>query len=444
MLVMTWWIGPHDYGLFVAAIGLVAFLSTLARAGVDTYLVRREAAPDERVYDIASTLILCISIGLALAGAAVTPLLIRWYGSGEFVAPYLVSLLNIPITGLVGVPIAKLERELNFRRVAGIELGGQCLGLLVATILAWSGGRVWAPVAGQLTWQFFTLIAACVSTQLVPRLRFNASPAREMLTFGVGITASLRTWQLRTLANPLLVGRFAGAEAVAFVALAIRIAEALGTFRLAAGRMAFAGLARLHDRSAEFRSALQGALYLQVITLGPLLCAFGLLGPLLFRHIIGARWMPSLTVYPFIAAGVLVNSVYNLQASALFVLGRQWAVMRSYIAHVVLLGGGTWLLLPRLGVVGYGWAELLACIPYFLIHKGLAEIAAISYGQIRSWLIAFLSLLLVPLMPRGWFTLTYLAILGSAALLRFGGALLLSKHLAPSRRDSFSCPQEGP
>ena len=60
-----------------------------------------------------------------------------------------------------------------------------------------------------------------------------------MLTFGIGIT-SQRTWQLRTLINPLLVARFAGAEAVAFVALAIRIAEALGTLRLAAGRMAIA------------------------------------------------------------------------------------------------------------------------------------------------------------------------------------------------------------
>ena len=179
-----------------------------------------------------------------------------------------------------------------------------------------------------------------------------------MLSFGIGITASQRAWQLRTLVNPLLVGRFAGAEDVAFVALAIRIAEALGTFRLAAGRMAIAALARLQDRPERFRTALEQAVYLQVMTLGPLLCAFGLLGPFVVKHVIGARWMPSLTVFPFVAAGVLVNSVYNLQASALFVTGQQWTVMRSYVVHVALLGTGTWLLLPRFGIAGYGWAEL--------------------------------------------------------------------------------------
>lgn len=396
MLVMTWWIGPHAYGLFVTAIGLVAFLSTIARGGVDTYLVRSETAPDACMYNTAGTLILGVSIGLGLAATAVTPLLIRWYGSREFVAPYLVLLLTIPVTALTGVPMAKLERELNFRSIAGIELAGQSLGLLVAIALAWARTGVWAPVGGLIAWQTFTLFAAGASAALVPRLQWNSAQARRMLSFGIGMTASLRTWQLRTLVNPLLVGRFAGAEGVAFVALALRIAESLGTFRLAAGRMAIAALARLQNRREEFRQMLEQALYFQVITLGPLLCAFALLGPFMLRHVIGMRWMPSLAVYPFIAAGVLVNSVYNLQASALFVVGRQWIVMRSYSAHVALLGAGTLFLLPRFGIAGYGWAELLACCAYFLIHAGLAGTIKISYRKLVPWVVTCFTFLFLP------------------------------------------------
>jgi len=416
MLVMTRWIGPHSYGLFVTAIGLAAFLSTLARAGLDTYLVRRESAPDERIYDIASTLIFCISIAVTLAGAALAPLLIRWYGSREFFLPYLVLLFTVPLTGLTGVPMAKLERELDFRRVAGIELGGQSLGLLLATILAWSGRGVWAPVAGQIAWQIFVLVTALFFARLLPRPRFEARQAREMITFGIGITASLRTWQLRTLVNPLLVGRFAGAEGVAFVALAIRIAEALGTFRLAAGRMAVAALARLQSRPETFRAALERALYLQVIALGPLLCAFGLLGPFVVKQVIGTRWAPSLAVFPFVAAGVLVNSVYNLQASALFVTGRQWTVMRSYALHVTLLGMGALLLLPRFGIVGYGWAELLACPAYFLIHLQLARRVQIRYHKVGPWLAVFVTLLFIPVMMHSWLTGTLLVLSGYAGL----------------------------
>ncbi len=396
MLIMTRWIGPHAYGLFVTAIGMVAFLATLARGGIDTYLVRREEVPDRHVYSVAATLIVSIALGLALAGGLVTPVLVQWFKSREFVLPYLVLLLTVPLTALTGVFIAALERKLDFGSVAGIELGGQVLGFLVSAALAWSRRGVWAPVAGQMVWQIYVLTAAGLSARLLVRPQIDRAQMREMLSYGVGLTASLRTWQLRTLVNPLIVGRFCGTEAVAFVALALRVAEALGTVRLAAGRMAIAALSRLQSQREQFRKTLEYALYLQVVSLGPLLAGFALCGPFLVRHVMGARWMPALAVYPFVAAGVLINSVYNLQASALFVMGRQWLVMRSYTAHVLLLGAGTVMLVPRMGITGYGWAELLACGAYIPLHSGLTPRAAISYRRLAPWVVAFLAILFVP------------------------------------------------
>jgi O-antigen/teichoic acid export membrane protein len=395
MLVMTWWIGPHAYGLFVTAIGMVTFLAALARGGVDTYLVRSEVPPDSRMYGTAVTLILSASAALGMIGAAPTPLLTRWFGNGQFVDPYLVLLLTVPVAGLTGVPMAKLERALDFRSIAAIELAGQAAGLLVSALLAWWRAGVWAPVMGQIAGQTLTLVSACLSASAAICLRFDRRQAREMLSFGMGLTASLRTWQLRTLVNPLLVGRFAGAEAVAFVALALRIAEALGTIRLAAGRMTIAALGRLQGRQEQFRKTLERALYLQVITLGPLLCGFALLGPFVLPRVAGARWMPSLAIYPFVAAGVLVNSVYNLQASALFVIGKQWIVMQSYTAHVALLALTTLALLPRFGILGYGWAEVMACSSYFAIHAGLRRSVSISYRQLVPSLAIFMPCLFV-------------------------------------------------
>jgi O-antigen/teichoic acid export membrane protein len=150
MLVMTWWIGPHAYGVFVTAISIVALFAALARSGIDTYLVRREEAPDELVYGTAATLLAAISLVLAAIAAAGTPLLIHWYASREFAGPYFVLLLTIPVAALTGVPMAKLERELNFRSVAAIELSGQSLGLVVSGFLGWFRAGVWAPVAGQI------------------------------------------------------------------------------------------------------------------------------------------------------------------------------------------------------------------------------------------------------------------------------------------------------
>lgn len=397
MLVLTWWIGPHAYGVFVTAIGVVAFLSSVARAGVDTYLVRCEPPPSKRTLNVAWTLVLLVSTVLVLMALAAAPLLLRWWGAREFLGPYLALLLCIPLTGLAGVPTAKLERALSFGPLATLELAGQLLGLFLSFLLALRGCGVWAPVGGQIIWQGFLLIATLARARTVPALQFDRHEAWAMLRYGLGLTASLRTWQLRTLVNPLLVVRIAGAEGVAYVAFAIRIAEALGSVRLAAGRLAIASLARLQDYREHFRAALEHALFLQVVTLGPLLCVFAVLGRPLLLRLVGVRWLPSLQVYPFVAAGVLVNSVYNLQASALFVLGRPWLVMRSYLAHTALLACGSAVLLPRFGIAGYGWAELLACAAYAVIQVGLGRVAAISYRRLFPIATAFLLLLFAPL-----------------------------------------------
>jgi len=54
--------------------------------------------------------------------------------------------------------------------------------------------------------------------------------------------------------------------------------------------------------------------------------------------------MASLLVSPSLLAGVLVNSVFNLQAPALFVVGRHWTVFELIFRSCGLLGCGTILL----------------------------------------------------------------------------------------------------
>src|SRR5581483_922340 len=117
--------------------------------------------PSPRTFQVAGTLTAAVSLMLVAGGVMISPFLTSLLQSREFLLPYLALLWCIPAAGLTGIPTAKLERELNFRRVAAIELWGQFVGLLVSATLAWRGAGVWAPVAGQLSWQWSLLLGAC-------------------------------------------------------------------------------------------------------------------------------------------------------------------------------------------------------------------------------------------------------------------------------------------
>lgn len=404
VFVLTWWIGPRAYGAFITAVGITTFLSSVARAGLDTCLVRAEQTPTQKDYNTAHTLILAISILLCCLGGLALPLLMGWLPDQTFALPYLVLLLTVPLIGLAGPPMAKLERSLQFQHVAKIEFGGQLVAFAVSAGLAWRGLGVWAPVAGHISWQLFVLCAAIQVSDWSPRLSTDVARARRMIVVGLGFSSSVRVWQLRKLVNPLIVGRILGTEAVAFVGLAARAIEVLSIVRAAVERVAVAALARLRENPKECQQLMQKGARLDVLVLGPTVLLMTTLGPVLLPGLFGERWSSALRVLPFVTAAALVNSVFALEASALFVEGRQWVVTRSYLWHVAALTLGTSILAPFLGIAGYGWAELAACLPYAILHRGLQPRLRIRLPQILPWLAAFTLALLSSLLlsPMRW------------------------------------------
>jgi O-antigen/teichoic acid export membrane protein len=256
-----------------------------------------------------------------------------------------------------------------------------------------------------------------------------------MLAFGVAYTASQRAWQLRALINPLVVGRFVGAEGVAFVSLAIRIAEGLGFLRQAASRLAIASLSRLQHDANLLRSSLQKALRGQVIILGPLLDAFALASPFVIHHFLTDRWAPVQHIYPLVALAVLINSIYNLQAAALFVAGRQWIILFAYVCHVALFAAGAFVLVPRTGLLGYGLADLLACAAYPLLQIRTSKTIGTMPHTLWMWVLVFGLPLFAPYAGIVW----SIALFALAVLL--GALVWWMERNAARNHDATSIPE---
>jgi PST family polysaccharide transporter len=99
---------------------------------------------------------------------------------------------------------------------------------------------------------------------------------------------------------------------------------------------------------------------------------------------------------------VLVNSIFNLQASALFVVGRQWLVWRTFTIHVALLSAGALLLVPRAGLVGYGIADIVACGAYPWLQVATRQSVGPMPRTHWMWIAAFAAPLLVPYAKGLW------------------------------------------
>lgn len=367
VLLLTRLLGPAVYGLFAAALALQLLAQTLAGLGVNTYLVRLPGQAMDDDWDHALSFLLVAGAAATAVSLLALPLVER-ISRLDLGLPALVLFLATPVQLAAAVPMARVERALDFRSVARIELVGQAAFVSVAVGLAFAGLGIWAPVIGFWVQHLVHAAAYFVAARYRPRWNWSATANRAMLRFGSGYSISVWVWQARRLVNPLVVGRYLGSEGVAWVAVATQIAAQLGFVVGIAWRLSNAALAKVQDDPVRTARAIAHGMHLQALAVGPPLVIFGLFGDRLVPLLFGAGWEPVMQVYPAVALGFLASAVFLLQSSALYVRHRNWAVAGFHAVNVLLLLATALFLVPRVGLVGYAWAEVAALLSYGVLH----------------------------------------------------------------------------
>jgi PST family polysaccharide transporter len=386
VLLVTRIIGPAQYGIFAASYGIASVIATAGTWGIDVYLLRKATEPSRAEYDQAFTFFLATSVLFVTLLVLLRYSIARLVGILDMALPIAVMSLLIPLT-LINTPgIVRLDRTLRFDRVGLIEVVGQAAGYSVAIPLALDHMGCWAPILGALTGQFLALVLVYASTPMRLRLHWNLSIARAMLGYGLSYSGAIWIWQTRLLVNPVLVGRYAGAQGVGFVALAIRLVEVLSFIKLATWRVAMAALAKLDGNRERLRRSITEGMCLQALMVGLPLTLFAGLAPFILPHIFGQRWTPAFRLFPFLALSYLMNSIFNLHTSVLALLQRNLHIVYFHTVHVILFAGSAALLVSKFGYLGYGWAEIVALASYYLLHYYLQlSVGSPDYGRAMLW-----------------------------------------------------------
>jgi O-antigen/teichoic acid export membrane protein len=386
LLFVTRVIGPTNYGVYVAAAGIQTYLVSLGLLGLNVYLIRSETAPSVKEYSVAATLLVATGLGWALLVFLLLPTLETTFRLPNIGAVLPLLLLALPIQLLNIIPVAQMERDLNYERIAMAELVIQFVNMLVALVLAWRGFGAVAPAFAVLVSQVVGLPLLLWLSSLRLRPAWDLGLIRQMLSYGFAYAASNWVWQLRQLVNPLIVARFLGAEAVGIIALAIRFVDLLSFAKGATYRIALSALAKMQGNTQRVRNAVTEGAGLQVLAVGPLLVGFAVIAPFILPRFFGTAWETSMTIFPFVALGVLFNAVFNLHSSVLYVLKRNFDVTLFHTTYIALFAASAYWLVPRYGVIGYGWAEIVGLLAYGVIHLlTVKQVGSPNYTLAAFW-----------------------------------------------------------
>jgi O-antigen/teichoic acid export membrane protein len=369
MLVTTRLLGPHRYGQYVIVSGLAGYALSVGKLGLDVYLIRYQGELSEEQVGVTQGLYIALGLFFAAAAIALGPVVAWWYKD-----PLLCRLLwsyaiLIPLTLMSSAPIALLDRQLSYKITAMTELAGQLTYVAISVSIVWFTRSIWGIIIGLFGQALITVFLASHWSKTRFRPRWSAREAKAQMRYGFGYAASTWIWQARNLVNPVLVGKLLGAEAAAYVAMAVRISVFVGFGRTAVYRVYMSYLARLAGEREKMKEAIETGLSYQVLITGVSFIAFLAIAPDLIHALMGQKWMPILEVLPFIAAGVVVNSGFGLYSSALYVIGKNHDVSLFHLLYIIFYFSSAWIFLKMSGsITAYGWAEIAAFPSYFLIR----------------------------------------------------------------------------
>ncbi len=387
--LLTRFIGPANYGIFTAAHATLVYFITMTECGIGVYLIRLDRDSPEDFHQALTLLLLFSLVGILLAWP-VAYLLEHFYGLREVRMAVIAMMLGLPLVHVVKVPMARLERDLDYKRVAVIELVGNLAYYLVALPLAYRGAGLAAPIAGWWAQQL-TQLVQLYRTDYRPRLIWRPVIIKRMLSFGAPYSVTQVLMALRDLVNPLVVGRLLGPTAVGYVALGLKIVQQLGIVRSATARISVAAFARVQGEPARLARALTEGMFLQIIAVGPLLCAFSLIAPFVIPFVFGPKWVPVSQIYPWLAVAAMITAIFQLHISVLTVLAMNYQQALSYLVRLILLVALAAFLVARIGTTGFGIAEL-GSLPLFcfLLHRWVSQrVRPLHYSRAMVWLLSF-------------------------------------------------------
>ena len=360
-LVTTRIIGPFEYGTYITALTIHAFIAGVFGLGVQAYLIRVPLEPGDRVFDVASTFLLTLGVVCGLSEIFIFALFGRYIGVGHAV-PILVFLAcTLPVQLGCTPAAALLDRQLSYERIALVDLVAVTIYYLLAIAACLcrlgrlgSGHRLDDPARRQFR-------GLSPYGALAARIRpGTGKPCVEMLGYSVAWASSGWIWQARSLVNPLIIGNVLGVEAVGFVSLAQRLVDMLCFTRPIVWRIAMAAFTRVQNEPRKLVRAIEDGMELQALAIGPPLIFFAIFGKDMVGTVFGERWSPSFAIYPFVALANFWLVLFTLHSSALAVYARNLAVALFNALDLIVFIVCTIILVPKIGAKAIGVADVLA------------------------------------------------------------------------------------
>jgi PST family polysaccharide transporter len=371
-------IGPDDFGIVAQATVYIGIVGLLLDQGFSSALIQRRQVEPEMPGAVVSV---NLTVGAALTALtiAIAPLWASFMRTPPLMLVLVILAPSLLIRAAAITPRAMLIRSMQFRTMGIADIVAAMSGGVLGVIVAVAGGSYWAVVV-QIIGTDVVLLLVLLAFRAGYRPNLHFRELRKIAAFsGRAFAAGLLINSVSRNIDNLLVGRFQGAQALAFYGLAYRLL--LLPVQLASttvGGVLFPVFARLADDVAALGAELARATRALAALSLPGMALVAAAAPQLVEVIFGPQWEPAIPVVQVLAIAGALQAIYQPSTAPLVLglghakLNLRYAWLTTVVATVGIVAG---LPFGPFGVaVGYCAATVVLVPVEWLIRRHLTAL----------------------------------------------------------------------
>ena len=372
LVVLSRLLLPSDFGIMSLILVVLGFANMLADAGLSSAIIQRQ---DVTIDQLSSLYWLNILIGLFiyLGLVVAAPLIAFFYQEAELVGLVRLAALSIVIIAFGQQFYALLQKRLEFKKIAIVEVCSSTASTVITISCAAVGMGVYSLIFGQLGLALVRCagLAIAVRGVFLPRLRFKSSDILSFLRFGGLQTGEKIINYLSANLDTMIIGRFFGPATLGLYSVSYQLVTVpLTKINPVVTRVAFPLFSQIQsDESALKQAYLKLLTSLALLTL-PLLATLAAVAPILVPAVLGEKWIGAA---PFIQVLVIVGiskCLINPSGSLYLAKGRPdiglyWNII---VALVNLLA--FWIA-AHYGIQAMTLTYCVLSVAYFFVGMGL-------------------------------------------------------------------------
>jgi len=355
---------PESFGLIAMIASMIGFLELFKDAGLSMATVQQEKITHDQI----STLFwvnVGISAFLMLLVAAISPLVSSFYNEPRLTIITLALGGGFIFGGLSMQHQALLRRQMEYGRLATIQVVSQVAGNGIAIVVALYGLHYWALVARSLVTPAVYMIGTWIAMPWRPGMPKLGAGTGSMLKFGGYLTADRFLIYINRNIDSILIGKFLGPIQTGIYTRSFSLMSLpLTQLREPANGVVIPMLSRLQNDTSQFRLAVLRASFLLGFILMPISAVLVLFSREIILVVLGYDWRAAIPVLRWLAPAAILPSITFGVGWQLVALGKvkrsfQWNLIFVPISVLGFIIGLEW------GMIGVAASRTLVSFAAF-------------------------------------------------------------------------------